>query len=127
MISSFLAKIFRGRGDISIRGTPCYFVFVFIIVIIFIYFFLFVCLHLGTVVILCVLPCPMKVPLQLIQLITSLMKILFIIFFLPGFSFTDTDNSQDLTGREGTFFLFHSTTSTCSQTFRHLYATLHMR
>ena len=54
--------------------------------------FLFVCLHLGTVVILCVLPCPMKVPLQLIQLISSLMKIFFF-FFLPGFSFTDTDNS----------------------------------
>ena len=26
------------------------------------------------------------------------------IFFLSGFSFTDTDNSQDSRGREGTFF-----------------------
>ena len=32
-------------------------------------------------------------------------------FFLSGFSFTDTDNSQDSRGREGTI-LFHSTTST---------------
>ena len=34
-----------------------------------------------------------------------------IFFFLSGFSFTDTDNSQDSRGREGTI-LFHSTTST---------------
>ena len=49
-----------------------------------------------------------------------------IFFFLSGFSFTDTDNSQDSRGREGTI-LFHSTTSTRSRTFRHLFATLHMR
>ena len=57
-------------------------------------------------------------------------KLLFInfrrFFFLSGFSFTDTDNSQDSRGREGTI-LFHSTTSTRSRTFRHLFATLHMR
>ena len=47
-------------------------------------------------------------------------------FFLSGFSFTDTDNSQDSRGREGTI-LFHSTTSTRSQTLRHLFATLHVR
>ena len=47
-------------------------------------------------------------------------------FFLSGFSFTDTDNSQDSRGREGTI-LFHSTTSTRSRTFRHLFATLHVR
>ena len=45
--------------------------------------------------------------------------------FQSGFSFTDTDNSQDSREREGTI-LFHSTTSTRSRTFRHLFATLHM-
>ena len=50
----------------------------------------------------------------------------FVVFFLLGFSFTDTDNSQDSRGSEGTI-LFHSTTSTCSRTFRHLFATLHVR
>ena len=50
----------------------------------------------------------------------------FLFFFLSGFSFTDTDNSQDSRGREGTI-LFHSTTSTRSRTFRHLFATLHVR
>ena len=48
-------------------------------------------------------------------------------FFLLGFSFTDTDDSQDKRGRKGTIFLFHSTTSTRSRTFRHLFVTLHMR
>ena len=50
----------------------------------------------------------------------------FFFFFLSGFSFTDTDNSQDSRGREGTI-LFHSTTSTHSRTFRHLFATLQVR
>ena len=45
-------------------------------------------------------------------------------FFLSGFSSTDTDNSQDIRGRE---FLFYSTTSTRSRTFRHLFASLHVR
>ena len=48
------------------------------------------------------------------------------IFFLSGFSFTDTDKSQDSRGMKGTI-LFHSTTSTHSRTFRHLFATLHVR
>ena len=48
-------------------------------------------------------------------------------FFLSGFSFIDTDDSQDSRGREGTIFLFHSTTSTHSRTLRHLFATLHVR
>ena len=48
-------------------------------------------------------------------------------FSLSGLSFPDTDNSQDSRGREGTLFLFHSTTSTHSQTFGHLCATLHVR
>ena len=30
-------------------------------------------------------------------------------------------------GKEGDDLLFHSTTSTCSQTFRHLFATLYLR
>ena len=30
-------------------------------------------------------------------------NIFFFFFFLSGFSFTDTDNSQDSRGREGTF------------------------
>ena len=47
--------------------------------------------------------------------------------FLSGFSFTDTDDSQDSRGRERTIFFPHSTTSTCSRTFRHLFATLHVR
>ena len=52
--------------------------------------------------------------------------ILLFFFFLSEFSFTDTDSSQDSRGREGTI-LFHSTTSTRSRTFRHLFATLHVR
>ena len=49
-------------------------------------------------------------------------------FFLPQFSFTDTSNSQDcMQGNGGNHLLFHSTTSTCSRTFRHLFATLHER
>ena len=47
--------------------------------------------------------------------------------FLSGFSFTDIDNSPDSRGRERTVFLSLSTTSTFSQTFRHLFATLHLR
>ena len=50
---------------------------------------------------------------------------LFPIFFLSGFSFTDTDNSQQ--GKGGDHCLFHSATSTCSQTFRHLFVTLHVK
>ena len=44
-------------------------------------------------------------------------------------SFTDTDNSQDSREREGTrdHLLLHSTTSTRSRTFRHFFATLHVR
>ena len=48
-------------------------------------------------------------------------------FFLSGFSFTDTDDSQDRKGREGTIFLFHSTISTRSRTFIRFFATLHVR
>ena len=48
-------------------------------------------------------------------------------FLLSGFFFTDIDNSQDSKGREGIMFLFHSTTSTRSRTFRHFFATLHVR
>ena len=50
-------------------------------------------------------------------------------FFLSGFPFTDTDDSQDSKGREGTFwdlFLFDSNTSTRSRALRHLLATLHV-
>ena len=47
-------------------------------------------------------------------------------FFTSGFSFTDTDNSQDSRRREETI-LFHSTTSTRSRAFRNLFATLHVR
>ena len=49
-----------------------------------------------------------------------------VFFFLSGFSFTETDNSQDSRGREGTILL-HSSTSTRSPTFRHLFATFHFR
>ena len=44
------------------------------------------------------------------------------LFFLSGFSFTETDDSQDSRGREGT-----SPTPTRSRTIRHLFATLHVR
>ena len=50
-----------------------------------------------------------------------------ICFFLSGFSFTDTDVSQDSRGREGTIFFFHSTTSNFSRTFTHLFITLPVR
>ena len=56
-----------------------------------------------------------------------LLAIDYAFFFLSRFSFTDIDNSHDSREREGTIFLFHSTTSTHSQTFRHLCATLHVR
>ena len=46
-------------------------------------------------------------------------------FFLSRFSFTDTDGGQQLEG--GDHLLFHSTLSTRSRTFRHLFATLHVR
>ena len=45
--------------------------------------------------------------------------------FLSEFSSTDTDDSQDGRGRKETFFLFHSTTSTRSETFRDLFALFH--
>ena len=48
-------------------------------------------------------------------------------FFYQGFFFTDTDDPQDSREREGNHLLFHSTTSTRSQIFGHLFATLHVR
>ena len=38
-----------------------------------------------------------------------------IFFFLSGFYFKDTEGSQDSRGKEGTIFLFHSTTSTAHE------------
>ena len=55
------------------------------------------------------------------------MKLCSSFFLLSGFSFMDTDNSQDSGGRGGDHLLFHSTTFTRSQTFRHLFATFHVR
>ena len=53
---------------------------------------------------------------------------LFIYFFLSGFSFTDTEDLQDSWGREWTiFFSFYHFYHTRSRTFRHLFATLHVR
>ena len=49
-----------------------------------------------------------------------LIYLIALLFFLSGFSFTDTDNSWD-------HFLFHSTIFTHSRTFRQLFATLHVR
>ena len=46
----------------------------------------------------------------------------FFFFFLSGFSFTDTNDSQDSRGKEGTISY-----STRSRTLRHLFATLHVR
>ena len=50
-------------------------------------------------------------------------------FCISRFSFTDTDDSQGSRGMEGLFCssLLLSTTSNLPQTFRHLFATLHMR
>ena len=42
-------------------------------------------------------------------------------------SFTDTDDSQDTRGKVGDHPMFQFTTSTRSQIFRHLFATLHVR
>ena len=56
------------------------------------------------------------------------MLIFFFFFSLSEFSFTDTDDR--LTGQQGKgggHLLFHSTTSTHSRTFRHLFAILHVR
>ena len=58
--------------------------------------------------------------------------VFFLLFFLSGFSFTNTDDSQDTEqqgkGEEGEDHLsFHSTTSNRSRTFRHSFATLHVR
>ena len=51
---------------------------------------------------------------------TNLLKTWFSFFFSIRVFFTDTDDSQDSRGREGTIFYFHSTTSTRSLTLRHL-------
>ena len=64
---------------------------------------------------------------QSLVILESCNFIFLYIFFLSGFSFTNTDDSQVSRGREGTFFFFHSTTSTRSRTFRHLFTTLHVR
>ena len=37
-------------------------------------------------------------------LITFVLLLVFVFFFLSGFSFTDTDDSQDNRGRKGTMF-----------------------
>ena len=49
------------------------------------------------------------------------------VFFPSEFSLTNTGNSQDSRGKEGTIFSFRSTNSTRSRTFWHLFATLHVR
>ena len=67
-----------------------------------------------------------KIMLTFVEKIYFILINVILFFFLSEFSFTDTDNSQDSRGREGTI-LFHSTTSTRAQTFRHLFATLNVR
>ena len=47
-------------------------------------------------------------------------------FFLSGF-FLQTLTIHRTAGKGGDHPLFHSTTSTRSRTFRHLFATLHVR
>ena len=61
------------------------------------------------------------------SIFSKLDQIIHFFFFLSRFSFTDTDHSQDSRGREGDHLLFQSTTSIRSRTFRHLFATLHVR
>ena len=63
----------------------------------------------------------------LFPILSNFCCVLGLFLFLSGFSFTDTDDSQDSRGREWTIFLFHPTTSTRSQTLRQLFATLHVR
>ena len=50
-----------------------------------------------------------------------------IYFFLSGFSFADKWQLTGQQGKGGDHLLFHSTTSTRSRIFRHLFATLHVR
>ena len=47
-------------------------------------------------------------------------------FFYQGF-LSRTLTTRWTAGKGGDHFLLNSTTSTCSQTFRHLFATLHVR
>ena len=49
------------------------------------------------------------------------------VFFLSGFSFKYTDDSQNNRKRDGDHLLLHSTTSTYSRTFIHLIKILHVR
>ena len=58
----------------------------------------------------------------------NIVKNLFLFSFLSGFFFFH--GHWRFTGRQnkqGDHFLFHSTTSTCSRTFRYLFATMHVR
>ena len=50
-----------------------------------------------------------------------------IYFFLSWFSFADKWQLTGQQGKGGDHLLFHSTTSTRSRIFRHLFATLHVR
>ena len=50
-----------------------------------------------------------------------------IYFFLSGFSFADKWQLTGQQGKGGDHLLFHSTTSTRSRIFRHLFVTLHVR
>ena len=63
---------------------------------------------------------------ELFMLRLSQELMFFCFFFLSGFSFTNTDVLGQQ-GKRGDHFLFHSTTSTHSRTFRHLLTTLHGR
>ena len=73
----------------------------------------------------------MKMP-KSVTLVTKILKINIskakniVFFFYQGFF----HRHWRLTGQQrkgGVHLLFHSTTSTCSRTFRHLFATLHVR
>ena len=66
-------------------------------------------------------------PLHVARRRQTLSKNVFFYFYFIRVFFHDTDESQGGRRREKTFFLFHSTTSTRSQTFRHLFGTLHVR
>ena len=63
---------------------------------------------------------------NIIVICKQIATIFFFLYHLSGFSFTDTGDSQDSMGRERTI-LFPSNNFACSQTFRHLFATLHVR
>ena len=64
---------------------------------------------------------------RVVSLLTKLLFKYNFFFFLSGFSFTDTGDSQDSKGREGTIFYSTLPLPSRPRTFRHLVATFYVR